>query len=184
MRSQTNQTWTQNIASPINTLLASWSGNRRCCRWGHVGAAQAMQRTCFIRRTAQHTAAVCDTLHTAAVAIHVVPASHATRASKNCFRADHRVSCSPGSQPSASSRLPACQPEIGLVPSPSPSPCQACPVRPAGILPGSFAGQVLEHRRIAARCTVCGHHRIPHQPILSTARPQIEQQGGGDQLAG
>lgn len=70
---QTNQTRTQNISSPVNTLWASWSGNRPCCRWGHVGAGQAMQRTCFLRRTAQHTAAACDTLHTAAVAIHVLP---------------------------------------------------------------------------------------------------------------
>lgn len=42
--------------TPINTLWTNLSGNRRCCRWGHVGAEQAMQRTCFIRRTAHNAA--------------------------------------------------------------------------------------------------------------------------------
>lgn len=67
------------------------------------------------------------------------------------------------------------------MPSSSPCLCQACPIlllRCAAV--GSSVGQELEHRRIAARCTVCGHHRIPHQPILSPAHPQIEQQGGGE----
>lgn len=124
--SQTNQTRTQNIVTPKLTLWASSSGNRRCCVvvvGVMLGPGHAMQRTCFIRRTAQHSSAACDTLATygSHCRSRPPPTSHASRASKKngvpivvshvlqVLSLQPQVTC-----------LPACQPEIGLVASPTP----------------------------------------------------------------
>lgn len=200
--SQTNQTPTQNLSTPINMLCAQAAGGTWwCCRWGPpaVGAAQdaaqAMHTKELFHPSHGTTTArgACDTPETGwhcHCPFKSCPASHALKSllSKNCSIADHRASsCRVLSlQPSASKSpdWPEIGPPFHLLSitvsglSSAPSYCGA---------QAAFVGQrkALEHRRIAARCTVCGHHRIPHQPILSPSSSSNRATGWGVvQLAG
>lgn len=97
-------------ASPINTLWASWSGNRRCCRWGHVGAEQAML-ICKgpVSSVAQHNTQQQRVIPSVRLPLPFtsLSASHATRASKN------------GSSPMITShviQVLSLQPQVACVP--------------------------------------------------------------------
>lgn len=142
---------------------------------GPVGAGQAMQRTCFIHRTAEHSSCVSYPAHGCPCLSRLLLPPRLKSLQELLPRRSSRLMLS--RSPAFCLRY-ACLPEIWIVPSSSLMSGLSSPA--SGI---AAAGQLcqteLGHRRIAAWCTVCGHHRIPHQPILSPARPQIEQLGGG-----
>lgn len=142
---------------------------------GPVGAGQAMQRTCFIHRTAEHSSCVSYPAHGCRCLSRLLLQPRLKSLQELL---PHRSSRLMFSRSPAFSLRYACLPGLGIVPSPSLMPGLSSPASGSAAA-GQLCPTELEHRRIAAWCTVCGHHRIPHQPILSPARPQIEQLGGG-----